>query len=195
MQTVGIRVFPLLLMFSSLAAVPLAGPPLPLDPALSAVAPAECLWYATSAGVAEPDPNSTNQTELLFAEPEVQQFATGLQEQLLRTLRRFVGSGNAGRESRVLATELPKIFQALVSRPVAVYVEDFQLSEDGVDIQAGLVLNAGDRRAEIEKSLNELAEMALAAGTPIGTINQDGETWSMVRFSMQTPEIRWGWHD
>ena len=60
--------------FSSLAlggmltGLPLGVPPLPEDPALSRIAPDECLWYFTSAGMATPDPASENQAEQLLAE-------------------------------------------------------------------------------------------------------------------------------
>ena len=194
MASVGILAssLPLLVMMSSLIAVPLAGPPLPLDPALSAIASPECLWYTTSAGVAEPDASSSNQTEQLFAEPEVRFFASEFQKQLIGALRRGAGSG---REQRVLASAIPKLIQALMSRPLAAYVEDFQLAEDGYAVQAGFVLNAGPQRAEIEAAIGQLVELAMENDAIIGSVDRDGETWSMVRVSMQTPEIRWGWHD
>ncbi len=185
---------PFLLTFSSLAAAPLAGPPLPLDPTLSAIAPPECLWYASSAGVAEPDASSANQTEQLFAEPEVRHFANEVQKQLIGALRRGAGGG---REQRVLAAEIPKLIQALMSRPLAAYVEDFQIADDGkgFGVQAGFVLNAGPQRAEIEAAIGRLVALAMENDAVIGSIDRDGETWSVVRVSMQAPEIRWGWHD
>ncbi|NOZ41036.1 MAG: DUF1559 domain-containing protein [Planctomycetes bacterium] len=194
MAPVGITALslPFLLIFSSLAAVPLAGPPLPLDPALSAIAPRDCLWYASSAGVAEPDASSTNQTEQLFAEPEVRYCASEIQKQLIGALRRGAGSR---REQRVLAAEIPKLIQALLSRPLAAFVEDFQIADDGFDAQAALVLNAGEQRPAIEAAIGELVALAMKNDVVIGSTQSDGETWSVVRVSMQTPEIRWGWHD
>ena len=58
--------------------LPLGLPPLAEDPVLANIAPEECLVYFSWSGVAEPDPKSKNQTEQLLAEPEVQQFVTGL---------------------------------------------------------------------------------------------------------------------
>ena len=200
MASVGITalslpfLLPFLLTFSSLAATPLAGPPLPLDPALSAIAPAECLWYASSAGVTEPDPNSTNQTEQLFAEPEVRYFSSELQKQVMGLLRR--GAGNAS-EKRVLAAEIPTILRALISRPLAAFIEDLQIADDGkgFELQAGFVLNAGEQRAEIEAAIGQLLGLAKENDAKISTVDRDGETWSVVRVSDETPEVCWGWHD
>ena len=200
MASVGITalslpfLLPFLLTFSSLAAAPLAGPPLPLDPALSAIAPAECLWYASSAGVTEPDPDSTNQTEQLFAEPEVHYFSSELQKQVMGILRR--GAGNAS-EKRVLAAEIPTIIRALISRPLAAFVEDFRIADDGkgYELQAGFVLNAGEQRQEIEAAIGQLLGLAEENDAKISTIDRDGKTWHVVRVSDETPKVCWGWHD
>lgn len=197
MTTLGIGAFtfPFFLIFGSLATVPLAGPPQPLDPAMSAIAPAECLWYATSAGTTEPDPNSSNQTEQLFAEPEVRYFSKSIQQQILRAVEQFAVAEGGQAEAKVLASEIPKLLQALMTSPIAGYVKDFQLAEDEVRVQAGLVLNARQQREQIEAAINALAELATANGAIIGSVERDGETWSIVRVSMQTPEVRWGWHN
>ena len=189
----GIAFLPSFILVSALAAVPLSGPPLPLDPALSAIAPAECVWYGSSAGVAEADPRSSNQTEQLFAEPEVRYFAEQLQQQLQSALNRFAGAGPG---ERVLSTAIPTLIRAAIRRPVAAFVEDFRITDDGAEVQAGLMLNAGEQRAEIQTAIDQLVELAQNdSGIVIGSIDQDGESWYIFRASMQTPEIRWGWHD
>jgi len=188
---VALGILPILLMFGSLTTAPLAGPPLPLDPTLAAIAPPKCLWYTSAAGIAAPDPNSTNQTERLFAEPEVQYFSTAIQEQLTVAIRRAAGSGP---EQRLLASEIPKLIKALITLPLAVYVEDVEVTDEEVVVTAALVLNAGTQRAEIEAAINKLVELAAEKGVIIGTVNREGdETWSVMRVSMQTPAFRWGW--
>ncbi len=183
---------PFLLFFGSFAAAPLAGPPLPLDPALAAIAPPQCLAYTSTTGVTKPDPNSTNQTELLFAEPEVQYFSTQMQKQLLGAIRHGAGSSS---EPRLLASELPKLIKALITRPLAAYVEEVQTTDDELIVKAGLVFNAGDQQAAIKTAINKLTELAIEGEAIIGTENRDdGETWNVLRVSMQTPELRWGWH-
>ena len=66
--------FALFVASLGLGALSGSGVPLPLDPALSAIAPEECLWYVASAGLAPADQGSSNQTERLLAEPQVKQF-------------------------------------------------------------------------------------------------------------------------
>ena len=53
---------------------PLGIPPAAQDPVMERVAPEQCLFYASWAGVAKADPKSRNQTEQLVAEPEVKNF-------------------------------------------------------------------------------------------------------------------------
>ena len=59
-----------MIMIGGLAGAPLSVPPLPEDPALARIAPQECLWYMSAAGMATPDSGSANKTEQLLAEPE-----------------------------------------------------------------------------------------------------------------------------
>jgi hypothetical protein len=163
---------PILLLFSSVGNLPFVGSPRALDPALSAIAPEACMWYSSSSGGTQPDPESENETEALLAEPEVQQFFVAIEEQLLSALRRNVGSG---REARVASTEVPKLIKAFLTLPFAIYVEDVQMSGDGVSVQAALVLNAGDQQpalvpaignarqaAQRSQELNNLKQLALA---------------------------------
>ena len=182
----------MLLLISTLTVMPLVGPPLPLDPKLAAIAPPECIWYATSAGFAEANPNSTNQTEQLLAEPEVRHFATSLEDQLLRIIRRSSGSGQ---KQRILATEVPKLVKAVITRPMAMFVEDFRASEAGFEIEAGFVLNVGEKRAEVETAIQRLVELATADGVVVENVDLGGGTWSTVKTSTDAPEIRWGWRE
>jgi hypothetical protein len=182
--------FIMLMLFGSVGSMPLAGTPQDLDPVLSAVAPEECMWYSAAAGSKDADPNSENQTEQLIAEPEVRQFFAELEEQLLTALRRNVGSG---REERVASTEVPKLIKAFLTLPFAMYVEDVQVAEGGVDVRAGLILSAGEQRAELENSINALLALKGDQGPPIKEINENGVTWSSIKVAPPAPEIRWGW--
>ena len=62
----------LLLVLGGGFGIPLGVPPGPEDPLLAKVAPADCLYYSSWAGIAAPDPKSPNEVEQLLAEPEVQ---------------------------------------------------------------------------------------------------------------------------
>ncbi|MEM8945133.1 MAG: DUF1559 domain-containing protein [Planctomycetota bacterium] len=182
---------PLVLLLGSVLTAPMSGPPLPLDPALSAVAPSECLLYASSAGVATAESQSPNQTEQLYAKPEVRAFIKGLRDQLIVGMQR---TAQGDRTGQIITAELPKLLGALLHRPLALFVEDLTLSDDQLEMRAALVLNAGDRRGELESSISNLVDLALEQGLPIGSMQHQGSTWNVMRMSMQVPEIRWGWH-
>ena len=53
--------------------LPVGIPPADEDPRMAQIAPEKCLYYATWAAMARPDPASENHTERLVAEPEIQQ--------------------------------------------------------------------------------------------------------------------------
>ena len=68
--------------------LPLSVPPQPEVPLMAKIAPADCLFYMSLAGVATPKAGSDNLTEQLLAEPEVQK--------LVAELGRAVTSGLTG---------------------------------------------------------------------------------------------------
>jgi hypothetical protein len=106
-----------LVLLGGVGAAP-GGPPLPLDPVMSAIAPESCLWYGSTAGVGAADAASGNETEKLFAEPAVQRFFEGVHSQVMAAVQRNVGDNP---EQKVLAAKIPILLKALISRPVAVH--------------------------------------------------------------------------
>ncbi len=63
-------------------------PPAEEDKLLAVVAPEECLFYTAWSGMAEPDPDSTNQTEQLLAEPDVQATIGEIKQQIIAAIRK-----------------------------------------------------------------------------------------------------------
>src|SRR5690349_14575317 len=94
--------------------VPLGVPPLPEDPLLSKIAPEECLAYFASAGMARAQANSRNQTEQLFAEPEVRRLAAAAEALVRSGLKE--SAKNQGPESKVLADEGPDLLKMFLTR-------------------------------------------------------------------------------
>ena len=82
----------LLLGLSSGIGLPLGMPPLPEDPVWPRSRPEQCLFYAGWAGMAAPDPKSSNQTEQLLAEPEVQRLVAEA-ERLIKAAINKAASG------------------------------------------------------------------------------------------------------
>jgi len=169
------------------------GAPLDLDPKLSAIAPKECLWYVSYAGMGPADPNSANQTEKLLAEPQVQRFAAEIESQAMLALRR---AGGPRREQRVLASVAPKLIKAFLAQPMAMYVEDVRPGDGGsVEVEAALVINAGDRKAEVESAVRELLALARDNGMLLGDADDASVKWHQIKTPPQAPEAWVGWQD
>jgi hypothetical protein len=183
--------FALIVASIGLGALSGAGVPLPLDPALSAIAPEECLWYVASAGLTPADSSSANQTERLLAEPQVQRFLREIEEEFIAAVRRNVGPDA---RSRALATEGPKILKIMLTRPMAVYVEDIEVT-DGRSwrIEGALVINAGDQRAALEASIASIRRGMTAAPASRATESIAGVEWVRIVLPSPSPPIRMGW--
>jgi len=181
-----------MMVLSGVTSVPLGGAPLPPDPAMSAIAPPECLWYMAYSGQGAADPKSGNETEKLFAEPEVQRFADEIQNQVMRAVRR---AGGPKREQRVLAEQLPKLVKVLLSRPFAAYLEDFKPMEDTRSAEAAFVLNAGDQRKEVEVAIEELLKLIPEDGPKFSTETAAGVEWRRAPTPPPAPAVRFGWKD
>lgn len=192
MATTSAASLPILILLGSLFNGSILGPPLELDPALSAIAPEKCILYASSAGVGEADPQSTNQTEQLLAEPEIQYFFQEVEKQIQVAISRIRG---ANAQQQVAAEEVPKVIKAFLTKPFALFIENVYVTNEGVNVQAGLVLNAGDQKESIENAVKSLLALKGEQGPPINNVDQNGQPWSSIQMGPQFPEIRWGWHE
>jgi hypothetical protein len=180
-----------MIYLAGLAAIPLGGVPRDVEPQLSAIAPEQCLWYASSTGFREPDPQSTHPTEQLFAEPEVRRFADELERQLLRAVRRAAGPN---RVQRTLTAELPVILELVLSNPSASYVEEVEVDPQAgrARVEAAIVVKVGQDRQALDRSLANL----LALMPPRATLETEtlaAVSWSRVATPPRVPPIRWGW--
>lgn len=186
-------VWALMLLAGGTSQTLLGGAPLELDPKLSAIAPEECLWYMSYSGMGAADPSSANQTEQLFAEPQIQRFAAEVESQVMTVLRR---AGGSGREQRVLASVAPKLIKALVARPLAVYVEDVRPGDGGkVEVEAALVMNTGDLQEEVEAAVAELLTLAQEKGLMANVAADPSVKWQRFKTPPQAPEAWIGWQN
>jgi hypothetical protein len=181
------------LALSGAGSAPAAGPPLPLDPKLSAIAPEECLWYASSAGVTAADAGSSNETERLFAEPQVQRFIEGLESQVITIARSQAGEAP---DQKVLAAKIPILIKALLTRPMAIYANKFTPKENGADVEGALVLSAGDSREEIAGAIKTLITLAVERGAPaFASETVGGVDWQRLPTPPEAPQVQFGWKD
>jgi hypothetical protein len=170
----------------------IGGAPRPLDPKLSAVAPESCLWYGAYSGQQAADPESENETEQLFAEPQVQRFFAEVEKQVMRAIK--LAGGPEG-EKRVLAEHLPQLAKVLLSSPMAAYVESVAPREKGADVEAAWIVNVGQDRQIVEKSLAELLALRPDDKPPITEESVAGVAWRRVATPPEAPSVRFGFHE
>jgi hypothetical protein len=141
--------------------LPLSMPPLPEDPAMSQVAPQECLWYLTWSGCAKPDPQSKNHTEQLLAEQEVQHFTSELETRLRDALKRGAPQGAQATQAAILAEEGPNLVKVLLTRPTALFIERAAVSPAGAIVKGGAVISAGDQSKAVKDSIDRIVQVLL----------------------------------
>jgi hypothetical protein len=100
----------------------------------------------------------------------------------------------------VLVEKIPVVVKAVPTRPIVAYVANLDLQQNGppTNIEAALVLNAGDQRAELEAALNTLLGMAAQQGlqTKAESAGDVGDVaWQPVTTPPDAPAVRYGWKD
>ena len=179
-----------LIVFQSLAGIsggqmPIGIPPKAEMPVMSQVAPDECLFYMSFAGMETPAADATNQTERLMAEPQVQALVKSVDAAIQEAIVKERNS------------EVPDAGYALVKQfltcPWCVFVSDLKLEGgDFPDIHAGAMVYLGDQQAAFEKSLQTiLKEADLPDELPTVTIV--GKKFYRVPLSPKVT-ITWGIH-
>jgi len=183
----------LLVVFSLLGGfgLPLGVPPAEEDPLMYKVAPGECLFYTTWAGMASPDPDSSSQTEQLLAEPEVQHFITQLERRVCDGIRK-AAEENEGPEAAALAEDLLGWGKTVLTHPAAVFVEDVKVQPGGPpEIRAGALVRLGEDAAAVKAKLVGYQTALLRdAVTPVQIA---GDTWYRIQPpDPGAPSITWG---
>jgi hypothetical protein len=169
--------------------VPLGVPPLPQDALLTKVAPEECLVYFSSAGMAKPEASSTNQTEQLFAEPEIQELAAQAEKMIRAAVKE--SARKEGREAQVFAEEGPTLVKALLTRPFAIYLAELKVApKSPPQIRGGAVLSLGDDADKLTAALDRC--LAALPKDQIKDVTVDGTTFHRVTPPDDGPELTWG---
>src|SRR5271165_6777066 len=83
---IGVFVSILSVAVSGLGMSPIV-PPRSEDPTMAAVAPSQCLAYVAWSGMVAPDPKSSNRTEQLAAEPDVQKLISAIGQIITSAVR------------------------------------------------------------------------------------------------------------
>lgn len=176
----------LVLVGSGFLGLPVSMPPLPEDPVMAKIAPAECLAYFTWAGLAKPDPDSKNHTEQLLAEEQVQRLYKTIDAQIVAAVARSAPRDEA---SQTIAAEAPALIKALLSHPLAMFVSNVSLGAGGVEVEAGIVLGTGEDTAAIKASLEKLYTIV---DPTFGRGGAFEGKWNVVQLPPGMPTVEWG---
>ncbi|MBN2579458.1 MAG: DUF1559 domain-containing protein [Pirellulales bacterium] len=158
----------------STGVLPLGIPPLPEMQLTAKIAPADCLFYMSSSGMAEPDANSPNQTEQLLAEPEVGRFTAEIERLIREALDRNRGPGGPPLSNE----EMIRAVKLLLTRPTAIYVTDVKISSPSQppEIQAGAMVHLGDQTVFVQSLMDRLFPPQQFPQVEIG-----GAKWTQIR--------------
>ena len=194
MSMVGVGFAELLIImgFGGGLGLPLGIPPAPEDPLLAAMAPEECLFYTSWAGIAEPDPESSNQTEQLLAEPEVRHLIAEIRQRIKTGLRGTARSGDS--EERQIVEDAMRWGEKLLVSPTAVFVSSVT-PLPRPDVRAGAVVKVGQDAAQLKTTLQTYQAAFLSPRGGLEEVEIDGDTWYRLTFDENAPKVTWGMKD
>lgn len=170
--------------------VPLSLPPLPPDPVLASVAPEQCVWYMSLAGVDKANASSKNKVEQLLAEDDVQNLVRKLKTEFKAALA-------AGRENdpigKILTEEGPKLVETLLTRPMCIYIGGISPGAHGPTVRGGMVVNLGDDAAATEASLKKVLDLIspLQPGAAKPAAGEAADGWQSVALPADAPTVQW----
>lgn len=176
------------------AGLPLGMPPMPPDPVMARVAPEECLYYLSWNGTVPPDAASENQTEQLLARPELHEFLTRIEAELLAALERNLAqTADAKGAGRDLAAVVKKV----LSRPTAFYVSAAGPGEGTFDVQAALVVRWEDEDDAREAMASVERWLPAMFGGPVerGEFTVEGIAFRRLPLPGVFPGVWWGLHE
>jgi hypothetical protein len=153
--------------------VPLGIPPQKEDPLLARVAPEECLFYLSSAGIAEADAKSSNQTEQLLAEPEIKALLGQVESAIDKGIQ--TAAARQRPEKAVQVRLAARAVKALLTRPAALFVASAAMGPKGPDSRAGVVVDRGDA-SDVVVARTTMPHIDLRGGMVVN-LGDDAEDW------------------
>jgi len=191
--TLAVGIVPFFAFFgmTGVVGLPLGVPPEAEDPLVSRIAPEECLYYTAWNGMATPDPQSDNSVEQMFAEPELQMFAKDLEATLTNAMRVVAAEEGAPPQAVALIDKVPGLLKKLATSPTAIYISRAQMTPDGPDVAAGMLVKAGQDVLEVKRSLVDIQTMFLGENVEQVTV-RGGVFYRINGLGPGVPPITWG---
>lgn len=144
------------------------------DPLLWNLAPERCLMYSAWDGGGEANANSTNKTEQLMAEPEVQAFFGQIKQRLTQLPAMALRNESAVKQAAA-RTLAPQVISMFTSKPGAMFIESVTPAANGIEISAGFAIRVGE---EAESILGTAMTLAVMEGSPeLPKVDLEGATF------------------
>ena len=166
--------------------VPIGMPPLPEKSVVSRVAPEECLLYMSMSGRATPEATSSNKTEQLLAQPQVQALIKSIDGIVNGAIEKNAPTPDEAENGRhVLA-----LVKACLKHPWCAFVSDIKNVSDGPpSVKGGMLLYLGDETEAFKSHLDAL--LAQAKSGDIETVTIAGKEFSRA-VDEQGTALTWG---
>ncbi|MFW6170055.1 MAG: DUF1559 domain-containing protein [Planctomycetota bacterium] len=169
--------------------LPLGVPPQDPDPMMTRIAPEQCLYYATWAGMATPDPEGENQTERLLADPEVRAFVKEVERALVSAADEVAGRTRDD-EAASLVRHAPFLAKTLISHHTALFLEDLRPRPEGFDATGGLVVKLENQAEKVSGIVDRF--LANAPPAVAKKVSISGIECTELRLEAETPVITVG---
>ncbi len=185
----------ILIPLLSLGGIILPGgvPPLPEDPALIQSVPADALLAIQWFGGTEPNPQSANATERLAANPEIKALFATIVEAFQKAART-----EAPPQLAQGLTSALNVVDFISKRPGCLYISNVDLPPAQPSINAAIIVNVGDKSAEIGRFLRDLENLVLeqmgeGGRRPVATTSDvSGNPFRVLPFPPRVPPVAWG---
>jgi hypothetical protein len=163
-------------------------PPEKEEPILSYVAPEHCVLYASWSAMATPSATGGNQAEQLLAEPDVLKFLTVLESTLTTAaVAAAKNKGIAPEQADQITKTVQLWLRTVLTKSAAAYVSRFEPKNNDLDVQAAVIIKAGDTAVELDQSFTTLWSQGqekptetTVAGRPFRKLKLEAEKLDLV---------------
>lgn len=178
----------LVLAMTTGVGIPLGLPPAAEDPFLIQSAPDNGLYYAMWVESREPQADSTYPLERLLAEPELRTFVKNAVAEAEAFLHRSAAEDNS-KQTQALVDLGVSLSRRAFKGPGMMFVNTFEMTEAGPQVEAGVVLGVDDGQGFIEQ-INRAVELVMEVRPTTRDI--EGTTFYSVSFEDPAPSVSWG---
>ena len=127
------------------------------DPKLLNLAPRQCYFYSSWTAGIQPDASSTNSTQRLLAEQEVQAFFRQISDRVTQ-FAAYAGSNASEAQQTAIRTLAPSMMPLVTDAPGTMFIGPIQAGPGGIQVSAGLVVKPGENAKDLASAFMLLME-------------------------------------